>query len=128
MGSSTGIVIDLITLMLQRVGYHVSNNEDVEKALKGILISSTILVTIVVIYLSYACSPQTSHKLDQTLPRKLTNTSGSAATAGAEALAQAGANVGAIQCLEGEVAANAAATKGLTGVIAANDNQLTCFL
>merc|ERR1719433_841187 len=38
--------------------YVVHNNEDVEKALKGILIISTILMTPVVIWLSRACLPQ----------------------------------------------------------------------
>merc|ERR1719433_2592849 len=39
--------------------YVVHNNEDVEKALKGILIISTILMTPVVIFLSYTCLPST---------------------------------------------------------------------
>merc|ERR1712032_939729 len=55
--SSTGIVVGIITLVLRTVCYKVNNNEDVEKALKGILIISTVLMTPVVTYLSYACLP-----------------------------------------------------------------------
>jgi len=57
--SSIGIVVGLVTLLLQRVFYKVKDMPDVEKALKGILVISTILMTPVVIWLSYVCLPNT---------------------------------------------------------------------
>jgi len=55
--SSTGIVVGIITLLLQRVLYKVKGPADVEKALKGILVISTIIMSPVVIYLSKVCLP-----------------------------------------------------------------------
>jgi len=56
--SSTGIVIGILTLLLQRFVYPVKDSVDVEKALKGILVISTILMTPTVIWLSQACLPE----------------------------------------------------------------------
>ena len=53
--SSAGIVVGLVTLILQKIIYPVKDMPDVEKALKGILVISTILMTTVVIYLSQYC-------------------------------------------------------------------------
>jgi len=55
--SSTGIVVGLLTLFVQGSLYKVKEMADVEKALKGILVISTILMTPVVILLSYYCLP-----------------------------------------------------------------------
>jgi len=55
--SATGIVVGIITLLLQRILYKVKGPADVEKALKGILVISTIIMTPVVIYLSKVCLP-----------------------------------------------------------------------
>merc|ERR1712048_798499 len=55
--SSTGIIAGLLTLLLQKVLYKVENNEDVEKALKGILVISTVIMTPVVVALSKYCLP-----------------------------------------------------------------------
>jgi inorganic pyrophosphatase len=55
--SSTGIIVGLITLVLQKAIYKVEFEQDVEKALKGILIISTVLMTPVVCALSYFCLP-----------------------------------------------------------------------
>jgi len=57
--SSVGIVVGLITLLLQKILYPVKEEKDVEKALKGILVISTVLMTPVVIYLSKVCLPET---------------------------------------------------------------------
>lgn len=57
--SSVGIVVGLLTLFLQKVIYGVKKNEDVEKALKGILVISTVLMTPVVVLLSQYCLPET---------------------------------------------------------------------
>jgi len=56
--SSLGIVVGLMTLLLQKPIYKVTKNEDVEKALKGILVISTILMTPLVYYLSKWCLPE----------------------------------------------------------------------
>jgi len=56
--SSVGIVVGLLTLLLRLVLYRVNEMPDVEKALKGILIISTALMTPVVIALSYYCLPE----------------------------------------------------------------------
>jgi inorganic pyrophosphatase len=56
--SSVGIVVGLLTLLLRVVCYPVKEMPDVEKALKGILIISTVLMTPVVIALSYYCLPE----------------------------------------------------------------------
>jgi len=55
--SSLGIVVGLLTLFLRKVFYPVKDMPDVEKALKGILVISTILMTPVVLYLSKICLP-----------------------------------------------------------------------
>merc|ERR1712127_932108 len=53
-----GIVVGIVTLVLQKMIYPVKTNQDVEKALKGILVISTVLMTPVVIYLSKLCLPE----------------------------------------------------------------------
>merc|ERR1739848_971961 len=53
--SSTGIVVGILTLLLANVFYKVNEPHSVEKALKGVLIISTVLMTPVVIALSYYC-------------------------------------------------------------------------
>merc|ERR1740123_2696223 len=55
--SSVGVIVGLITLLLQKVLYKVTAMDDVEKALKGILVISTVLMTPVVWYLSKVCLP-----------------------------------------------------------------------
>eukprot|EP00403_Amphidinium_massartii_P036700 CAMPEP_0178435558 /NCGR_PEP_ID=MMETSP0689_2-20121128/33992_1 /TAXON_ID=160604 /ORGANISM="Amphidinium massartii, Strain CS-259" /LENGTH=715 /DNA_ID=CAMNT_0020057639 /DNA_START=79 /DNA_END=2226 /DNA_ORIENTATION=+ len=55
--SSTGIVIGVLTLICATVLYPVKEETDVEKALKGILNISTVLMTPVAIALSYYCLP-----------------------------------------------------------------------
>jgi len=55
--SSTGVVVGVLTLKLQAAIYPVKNQEDVEKALKGILVISTLLMTPVIIALSFFCLP-----------------------------------------------------------------------
>lgn len=57
--SSVGIVVGLLTLFLQKAIYGVKKSEDVEKALKGILVISTVLMTPVVVLLSQYCLPET---------------------------------------------------------------------
>ena len=49
----------LLTLFLQTVCYRVKETQDVEKALKGISVISTIPMTPVVVCLSKACLPHT---------------------------------------------------------------------
>jgi len=56
--SSAGIVVGLMTLLTQGVFYKVKDIPDVEKALKGILVISTVLMTPVVIFLSHWCLPE----------------------------------------------------------------------
>merc|ERR1712060_400794 len=56
--SSAGIVVGLVTLMVQGVFYKVKDMPDVEKALKGILVISTVLMTPVVTVLSQWCLPE----------------------------------------------------------------------
>merc|ERR1719322_389834 len=55
--SSLGIIVGLLTLCLQKAVYGVKKMDDVEKALKGILVISTVLMTPVVILLSQWCLP-----------------------------------------------------------------------
>merc|ERR1719491_1872754 len=43
--SSLGIVVGLVTLVLQKMFYKVNKMEDVEAALKGFLVISTVLMT-----------------------------------------------------------------------------------
>merc|ERR1712151_1111289 len=57
--SSLGIVVGLLTLMVQGRLYKVKEMPDVEKALKGVLVISTVLMTPVVILLSKWCLPET---------------------------------------------------------------------
>jgi len=56
--SSVGIVVGILTLLLQKCMYKVKAMPDVEKALKGILVISTVLMTPVVIGLSHVCLPR----------------------------------------------------------------------
>merc|ERR1740117_727862 len=55
--SSVGIVVGIITLIVCGVFYPVKELPDVEKALKGVLVISTILMTPAAIGLSYVCLP-----------------------------------------------------------------------
>jgi len=57
--SSTGIVVGVLTLILAGLLYKVDGEADVEKALKGILVISTVLMTPVAIGLSQQCLPET---------------------------------------------------------------------
>merc|ERR1719343_1027780 len=56
--SSAGIAVGLVTLLVQNMVYPVREMPDVEKALKGILVISTVLMTPVVIFLSQWCLPE----------------------------------------------------------------------
>lgn len=53
--SSTGIFIGILTLLVVNIFYKVKDLPDIEKALKGVLVISTILETPVVIGLSFFC-------------------------------------------------------------------------
>jgi len=55
--SSAGVLVGLVTLMVANLFYKVKNMPDVEKALKGMLIISTILMTPIVVVLSKLCLP-----------------------------------------------------------------------
>merc|ERR1711998_534430 len=55
--SSVGIVVGVLTLIVCGCFYPVQQLPDVEKALKGVLVISTVLMTPVAIGLSYACLP-----------------------------------------------------------------------
>jgi len=55
--SSTGIVVGVLTLIICALVYPVNDMPDVEKALKGVLVVSTILMTPVAVALSYYCLP-----------------------------------------------------------------------
>merc|ERR1712048_25201 len=57
--SAAGIVVGLITLMVRGFCCKVENNQDVEKALKGVLTISTVLMTPVVVALAKYCLPDT---------------------------------------------------------------------
>merc|ERR1719271_2133498 len=59
--SSLGVVVGIITLLIEGMFYPIKNDNPntVEKALKGILNISTLLMTPVVIYLSKVCLPET---------------------------------------------------------------------
>merc|ERR1719486_437891 len=59
--SSLGVVVGIITLLIEGMFYPIKNDNPntVEKALKGILNISTLLMTPVVIYLSKVCLPAT---------------------------------------------------------------------
>merc|ERR1712137_185749 len=56
--SSVGIVVGVLTLLVQGTLYKVKDMPDVEKALKGNLVISTVLMTPVVIFLSKWCLPE----------------------------------------------------------------------
>ena len=51
----------LLTLFLRTVCCRGKVEQDVEKALNGILVIGTIVTTPVVVYLSRACLPHTFH-------------------------------------------------------------------
>jgi len=57
--STTGIFVGMLTLMLRSAlpCFQVKKDKDVERALKGVLIISTVLMTPVVVGLSYVCLP-----------------------------------------------------------------------
>jgi len=57
--SCSGIVVGVITLMARTCCYKIEHMADVEKALKGMLVISTVLMTPVVIFLSHVCLPAT---------------------------------------------------------------------
>jgi len=57
--SSTGILVGLVTLLLQNVIYKVTEEAHVEKSLKGVLVISTVLMTPAVTVLSKVCLPET---------------------------------------------------------------------
>jgi len=57
--STFGIIAGLITLIVQGVIYKVKEMPDVEKALKGVLVISTVVMTPAVIVLSWFCLPNT---------------------------------------------------------------------
>merc|ERR1719375_1879002 len=55
--SSMGVVGGIITMMVVNFFYAVKSIEDIEKALKGVLVISTIIMTPIVYVLGYACLP-----------------------------------------------------------------------
>merc|ERR1719261_939989 len=55
--SSIGIFVGIVTLLCASCFYPVKALPDVEKALKGVLVISTVLMTPVAIGLSYVCLP-----------------------------------------------------------------------
>jgi len=55
----TGIVVGILTILMRKLCFKVTEKETVEKALKGILVISTVLMTPVVIWLSKVCLPET---------------------------------------------------------------------
>jgi len=55
--SSTGIIVGILTMLTVNIFYVVKEIQDVEKALKGVLVISTILDTPVVILLGYLALP-----------------------------------------------------------------------
>jgi len=56
--SSVGILVGIVTLLIEGVLYPIKEDADVEKALKGILNISTFLMTPVAFWLSHTCLPQ----------------------------------------------------------------------
>merc|ERR1719221_1668165 len=66
--SSTGIIVGILTLIVCGLFYPVREMPDVEKALKGVLIISTVLMTPVAIALSYYCLPGTFQMNDVSEP------------------------------------------------------------
>jgi len=67
--SSLGVVVGIVTLLVYGIVYPINNQDPntVEKALKGILNISTLLMTPVVYYLSKVCLPET-FKMDKEGP------------------------------------------------------------
>merc|ERR1719345_658176 len=55
--SSTGIIVGIVTMLVVDLFYGVKEIADVEKALKGILVVSTVLDTPVIIWLASAALP-----------------------------------------------------------------------
>merc|ERR1719379_3281605 len=55
--SSTGIVVGILTLCIVNYVYPVKDLPDIEKALKGVLVISTVLETPVLIFLAKWCMP-----------------------------------------------------------------------
>eukprot|EP00929_Paragymnodinium_shiwhaense_P063222 TRINITY_DN315_c0_g2_i1.p1 TRINITY_DN315_c0_g2~~TRINITY_DN315_c0_g2_i1.p1 ORF type:complete len:728 (-),score=203.49 TRINITY_DN315_c0_g2_i1:182-2365(-) len=63
--SSCGIVVGILTLMVCHCLYPVRDMPDVEKALKGILVISTVLMTPVAVGLSMVCLPEDGFVLNE---------------------------------------------------------------
>merc|ERR1711865_180116 len=55
--SSTGIIVGIVTLCIVNFVYPVKEIPDIEKALKGVLIISTVLETPVILFLAWWCLP-----------------------------------------------------------------------
>jgi len=55
--SSSGIVVGLVTMLVVNIFYKVNDIEDIEKALKGVLVVSTVLQTPMTIAMTYYCLP-----------------------------------------------------------------------
>jgi len=66
--SSTGIIIGVLTMLSVETVYKVHKLEDVEKALKGVLVVSTVLYTPLVIALAYFALPETFELKHPTYP------------------------------------------------------------
>jgi len=64
--SSTGILVGILTLLLVNSVYPVREIPDIEKALKGVLVISTVLETPVIIFLSWFCLPAGTFDLADT--------------------------------------------------------------
>jgi len=61
--SSTGILVGIATLLVVDNFYPVKEIEDIEKALKGVLVISTALETPVILALSWLCFPSGNFQL-----------------------------------------------------------------
>jgi len=57
--SSTGILVGILTLLIVNLFYTVRELPDIEKALKGILVVSTVLVTPLIFAIAYLFLPHT---------------------------------------------------------------------
>lgn len=55
--SSTGIIVGIVTLLVVNIFYSVKDLPDIEKALKGVLVISTILETPTVVLIAYYFLP-----------------------------------------------------------------------
>jgi len=66
--SSTGILVGLVTLIVVGCFYKVKELPDIEKALKGVLVISTMIETPVIIGLSFLCFPTQGE--DEDIPFK----------------------------------------------------------